>query len=473
MRFRREEIQSFHATDYDIDPRAGIVLLRYAFSGPDGSGPGAADMLEFEERIDLGGPVHLDPEQQTSFEYLVRLLHAVAGTSYYKAAAPGIVSIESGPLTPDELFFVQDVYDKGLREFAYKNGLPIPMQVEVRARSEQPRPVDGGAPLRGLAIPIGGGKDSIVVIEALRDLEPVLVAINPSPAALRVADTSGLRLVRLRRTIDPSLLELNSRGALNGHIPITAVISLMAIAAGYVHGYSTTVMALESSADEATRVDGSTEVNHQWSKSSECERELSQVLEGVAPGIAYGSALRDLSELEISRCFADLRQYHKAFRSCNRAFALTGATDGWCNSCPKCRFVFLMLATALDRKEMVGIFGSDLLGDPEQIDGFRDLFEIDRKPFECVGTRDESIEALSELAAGSEWAESAVVKALAPTTVPGPARRSPRQVLQTVRAAAESISGTGAAASVNSPLVSSGESVGARQGMARGSIRSA
>jgi hypothetical protein len=459
MRFRREEIQSFHATDYDVDPRAGIVLLRYAFSGLDGTGPGADDLVEFEERIDLGGPVHLDPEQERSFEHLVRLLHAVAGTSYYKAAAPGIVSIESGPLTPHELVFVHDVYDKGLREFAYKNGLPIPMQVEVRARSEQAPPIDGGAPLPGLAIPIGGGKDSIVVIEALRDLEPLLVAINPSPAALRVADTSGLELVSLRRTIDPSLLELNACGALNGHIPITAVISLMAIAAGYVHGYSTTVMALEGSADEATRLDGSAEVNHQWSKSSECERELSLVLEEVAPGIAYGSALRELSELEISRCFADLRQFHTVFRSCNRAFALTGATDGWCNSCPKCRFVYLMLATALDREEMVGIFGSDLLGDPEQVDGFRDLLEIDRKPFECVGTRDESIEALSELAAGSDWAESAVVKALAPTIAsgslgslgslrspgspgsPGSARRSPQQVLQTVRAAAEAISG--------------------------------
>ena len=114
------------------------MLLRYAFSGLDRTGPGAGDLVEFEERIDLGGPVHLDREQERPFEHLVRLLHAVAGTSYYKAAAPGIVSIESGSLTPDELVFVHDVYDKGLREFAYKNGLPIPMQVEVRALGGPP-----------------------------------------------------------------------------------------------------------------------------------------------------------------------------------------------------------------------------------------------------------------------------------------------------------------------------------------------
>jgi len=406
MRFRREEIESFHATDYDFDPRTGIVLLRYAFSGTSPSAHSAqsgqsAQAVSFEERIDLGGPLHLDAAQEAGFEHLVRLLHAVAGTSYYKAAAPGKVSIESGPLTQLELDFVKDVYDKGLREFAYKNGLRIPLEVEVEAKVEQARTPESGGPAQGLAVPIGGGKDSIVVIEALRDMGPCLVAVNPAPAASRVAQAAGLELVCIKRKIDPALLELNRSGALNGHVPITALISLMTVAAGYAHGYSTTVMALEGSADEATRLHGSAEINHQWSKSSECEHELASVLGGVAPGIGYGSALRELSELEISGCFAGLRKYHTVFRSCNRAFSLTDAHDGWCNACPKCRFVYLMLATALGREEMVTIFGSDLLGDPEQIDGFRDLVDVDRKPFECVGTREESIEAFSELAASS------------------------------------------------------------------------
>ncbi len=435
MRFRREEIESFHATDYDIDPGSGIVSLRYAFSG-------AAAPVSFEERIDLGGPFHLDPAQQACFEHLVRLLHAVAGTSYFKAAAPGVVAIESGPLTPSELEFVNDVYDKGLREFAYKNRLGIPVEVEVRAEVVQARAPASGGPAQGLAVPIGGGKDSIVVIEALREIGPTLVAVNPAPAAHRVAEAAGLELVCIKRSIDPALFELNHAGALNGHVPITALISLVTVAAGYAHGYSTTVMALEGSADEATRLHGSAEINHQWSKSSDCEHELARVLEGVAPGIGYGSVLRELSELEISGCFAGLRKYHAVFRSCNRSFSLSGASDGWCNACPKCRFVYLMLATALGREEMVAIFGSDLLGDPEQIEGFRDLFDVDRKPFECVGTREESVEALSELAASSSWAGSVVVRALAPVVgarSQASARRSPRQVLETVRAAAERI----------------------------------
>jgi hypothetical protein len=117
MDIRREEIESFHATDFDFDPSSGTVYLRYCFS-PE---------LRFEERFELGRPLHLDPGQQEGFERILRLLHAAAGTSYYKAFAPQIVSIESGPLTAAEHRLVSDLYDKGLREFAFTNRLGVPL----------------------------------------------------------------------------------------------------------------------------------------------------------------------------------------------------------------------------------------------------------------------------------------------------------------------------------------------------------
>ena len=487
MHFRREEIESFHATDYDFDPGTGIIILRYGFEGGSpgqdhrgsggrggrgrgghGRGGGAAPQgITFEEQIDLGGPLRLDASQEAAFERIVRVIHAAAGTSYYKAAAPPIVSIDSGPLTAFELRLVEDLYDKGLREFAYKNGLPVPVPVEVRARVEQTPEsgrADGGTigdkadgdPPEGLGIPVGGGKDSIVVVEALRDMRPLLVGVNPSPATRRVAEVAGLDLVSLGRKIDPSLLDLNAAGALNGHVPITAVISLIAVAAGYVHGYSATVMSLEGSSDEATRRIGETDVNHQWSKSTDCEVQLQKVLASVSGGIRYGSVLRGLSELEIGRCFAGLPGYHQVFRSCNRAFTLSGARDGWCNDCPKCRFVYLTLATSLGREEMIGIFGEDLLGAEDQTDGFLDLFDSDRKPFECVGTRTESIAAFEELFVSPVWSGSVVVKAirsiLQPVASPGlgaqglgtqdpGVRRSGEDVLREVRRAAELLIG--------------------------------
>jgi UDP-N-acetyl-alpha-D-muramoyl-L-alanyl-L-glutamate epimerase len=449
MRFRREEIKSFHATDYDFDPRTGTVFLRYAFEDL------ARERIAFEERIELGGPLRLGEHQERAFERILRLIHAAAGTSYYKAAAPPVVSVDSGPLTASERLFVEDLYDKGLREFAFKNSLPVPLRIEVHAEesaesgeSADRREAGDGDPPDGLGIPIGGGKDSIVVVEALRDLKPLLIGVNPAPASRRVADVAGLELVSVSRTLDPLLFELNESGALNGHVPITAVISLIAVAAGYVHGYSTTVLALEGSSDEATRLIGDIEINHQWSKSTECEVEIAGALRAISPGVRYGSVLRGLSELEIGRCFAKLAQYHHIFRSCNRAFSLSGAVDGWCNDCPKCRFVYLTLATSMSRDELVAIFGADLLGSAEQVDGFRDLFDSDRKPFECVGTRSESIAAFEELFSSPVWSGSVVVEQVRSFL---PAERqdesstlrssSGEDVLRTVRRAADSIIG--------------------------------
>jgi UDP-N-acetyl-alpha-D-muramoyl-L-alanyl-L-glutamate epimerase len=444
MQIGREEIQSFHATGFDFDSRSGVVNLRYSLSS-----------IHFEELIDLGGPLRLDPSQEHAFERVLRLLHAAAGTSYYKAAAPPVVSIESGPLTPAEHALISALYDKGLREFAFRNGLQIPLDIELRATIEDSKPgTSASGPGPALAVPIGGGKDSIVLVEALKDQTPVLVAVNASPAALRISRQSGLELVRIERRLDESLVDLNRNGALNGHVPVTAIVSLAVVAAGYAHGYSTTVMALEGSADEATRMVNGCDVNHQWSKTSEFESALRAVLLGISPQIRYGSALRRLSELEIAAAFARMSGYHHSFRSCNRAFSLSDPFDGWCCNCPKCRFVYLMLATVMESEELTRIFGKDLFSDPDQSQGFCDLLETDRKPFECVGTLEESVTAFREVIASGQSNGSPVLDAVAPlleerakaedSTGAGatdPRRRTPEEVLDTVKKDSREVGG--------------------------------
>jgi len=67
-----------------------------------------------------------------------------------------------------------------------------------------------------------------VLVEALKATNPppglatLLVAVNPQPAMRRTADIAGLPLASITRTVSPRLLDLNSAGALNGHVPITA-----------------------------------------------------------------------------------------------------------------------------------------------------------------------------------------------------------------------------------------------------------
>ncbi len=440
MALRPEDIEAFRITGFDFDAASSTAVFRYALD----------DVAAFEERIEFAAegrrPLALSPDQERGLADCLRLLHLAAGVSYYKAAAPSRIIVTS-PLTAGERRFCRDLYDHGLREFAYRNGLEVPRRFEIDAPPSAGDRGPTAPPAPGLGIPVGGGKDSITVVDALRHLRPLLVSVNGHPAARRVAAVAGLELAVIRRTISPELLELNRAGARNGHVPVTAIVSLITVAAGFLFGYDTTVMALESSADDPTRAaatDGATvgatdessaavpvEVNHQWSKSLAFERELQETLrQSVHPGVRYLSALRDVSDLQIAASFAGLTRYHPVFRSCNRAFGLHSTFDGWCRQCPKCRFVYLTLATALGPPELVAIFGGDMLADAAQTEGFRDLLEEGRKPFECVGTRQESLLAFRRLRRDPRWRDAPVLVALGPVieslddagAEPGPSR---------------------------------------------------
>ena len=65
-------------------------------------------------------------------------------------------------------------------------------------------------------------------------------------------------------------------------------------------------------------------------------------------------------------------------------------TDIWCGNCPKCLFVYIILSPFLEEKELIDIFGKNMLNDESLVDTFEKLVGLQlEKPFECVGSRDE------------------------------------------------------------------------------------
>jgi hypothetical protein len=407
-RFDPGSIQRFRVVDRTFDSTTRIARLRYAFD----------DGEQFEELITFETePTQPVPALGEGFDRALLHLHIAAGTSYYKAAAPPVVEVESTGLTAAEREFHRRLYDDGLREFAVTNGMSVPRTVLIRSAD---RPTPAGPPISpartgGLVVPIGGGKDSMVLIEAVRSLRPRLFAVNPHPLTIALAEQSGLELVVVRRRLSPTLTRLNRDGALNGHVPITAIISLIAVVGSFLYGYDAIAMAVERSASEETVLVDGVPVNHQFSKSLEFERLLAELVAGsIDPGLVYGSALRPYSELAIGRAFAGLGKYQDTFCSCNTAFRQGAAPeDRWCGHCPKCRFVALVLAPFLTPEAVAAIIGRDLFADPDQIAGFAALMSDDDKPFECVGERRESAVALRLLADQPAWKESTVVAALA------------------------------------------------------------
>ncbi|MEU5963509.1 hypothetical protein ABZ777_20085 [Micromonospora parva] len=403
-------MDAFTFPSYSIDFATGEVLFDYALTGPAGE-------QRFTEVITLPLPAE-PPSDETvaTLNRVLEVLHLVAGVSYYKAAAPPRLVLPA-PLGAATVDYVTAIYTKGLAEYAYRNQLPHVLQLrpEVPAGTpESPRVYDD-SDRRPLSA-VGGGKDSIVSLEALRraELDPVPFSVNPNHVIVAVNEASGLVPLAARRRIDPVLFDLNAAGALNGHIPVTAINSLIAVATAVLHGLGPVVMSNERSASDPNLVWNGHEINHQWSKGVEAEGLLrASLAEHAGLTEPYFSLLRSLSELHIARLFAEFTRYDDVVTSCNQAFKLRDASERWCRDCPKCRFVFLAMAPFMLRERVTHIFGGDLLADESQIPGYRELLGVDgHKPFECVGEVEESVVALGLLAEQDQWRDAPVIQAL-------------------------------------------------------------
>jgi hypothetical protein len=404
--FDKHQVATFHFVRCALDVETGVAQLVYAFD----DGP------ELTETVTVpGAPFVLDAARAQAVEQALRLLHLFAGVSYYKAGVPDDVRIDSYSIDAETAALVETVYLNGLGEFAYRNGLNL--------RGRFRLPVQGQAlqaPALGLRehalVAIGGGKDSLVSIEALRVLgiAETVTWIGGSQLIRACAERTGLPTLNIGRVLAPELFELNRQGAWNGHIPVTAVNSAIMVLAALLQGVDQVVFSNERSASYGSQIPGTGEVNHQWSKGWAFEQAFGEHLEKhVAADLHYYSLLRPLSELAVARQFAKTDFYDAHFSSCNRNFHILGErpVNRWCGVCPKCHFVFLALAPFMPKMRLVRIFGRNLLDDVEQAGGFDALLEFqDHKPFECVGEGRESRAAMATLATRPEWNEDALVK---------------------------------------------------------------
>ena len=417
---QRPSAELFRFLDAQFDPGTGQAQLAYAFD----DGPPLVEKLRFPVPASWQ-----DSARIAAFERALALLHLVAGVSYWKATLAPRFEFSPGPLNahgqdalPEPLAnFLESTWRLGLGEFAYVNDLDLRSRLHIPSRPGSAEGKAGELGLRsGALVAIGGGKDSLVSLEALRHAQ---IPVRPTVvgASSLIAETvavSGLPLLRIERHLAPELLALNEAGAWNGHVPVTAINMAILACAAVLLDTRWVVFSNERSAEEPTlhTPDGEP-VNHQYSKSLAFERAFQSVTRRyVASDLRVFSLLRSLGEAAVTRQFSRLRDYHPVFSSCNRNFHRDGARiDGrWCGDCPKCRFTTLALAPWLTPAEVTAIVGSNLLDDPAQETGFRELAALGHdKPFECVGTAEESRALLARLSADPAWCEFEVVKRLA------------------------------------------------------------
>lgn len=392
--------KSFTAMTIDgYDFVDGTFTAHYTLRGPHD--------YSFAEVVNFSGALG----ERRPDDRLLRLLTLTCSLSYYKAAAPPRIDI-GFPTAEFELQYLRELITGGLGEFAYRNSLPDALNPAVSGPLRDhavPSSDEGWDAGRDPLVPVGGGKDSVVTIEALKraGMRPMLFSVNKFDPIDRCIEISGLDAARVTRSIDRRLIEANGAGAYNGHVPVTAINSVIGLIVADANGLGPVVLSNERSSNVGNVSWLGHDVNHQWSKSILYETLLRDTLRrlGFNPD-RYFSLLRALSESEIADRFRACSAYFRAFISCNRPFAIDAGRRGatWCGHCPKCLFVFALMAPRLGRAEVEAIFGRNLFAESDNRPGFEDIFGLGvHKPFECVGEYYEAAEALLAVLDDDQW----------------------------------------------------------------------
>jgi len=329
--------------------------------------------------------------------------------SYWKATCSPEIEIQAGYLNKDQIKWWKDLIINGMGQFFYENKInwrqPDFLKIKSSHRDGFPAGRREAIPVKNslkdrYLVPVGGGRDSIVTLEDLkkRKKEISCFLVSPTKAARKIVKIAGIRnSVIVGRKIVPALLELNKKGYLNGHTPFTAVLSFLSVFCAVLFNYKHIAFSNEKSSNEGNVKYLGKVINHQRSKSFEFEqkfRDYSQKY--LTPGVEYFSFLRPLYDIQIAKLFSKYPEYFPVFLSCNVAYQTTSGTKKptkkWCGNCPKCLFIFATLYPFVEEKKLIKIFKKNLFEDKTLLPVMEQLIgERGFKPFECIGTKKESL----------------------------------------------------------------------------------
>ncbi|MCF6343520.1 MAG: hypothetical protein L3J15_02425 [Devosiaceae bacterium] len=374
--------------------------------------------LNFEEKLFFQEEADLDILNSQSFERLVSLAACILGVSYYKLLAPYEIDASDLSLSQDEQKLVLDIYENGLGEFFARNNLKRYGKIKLSANinnQQKEKPLK----LRSrILLPIGGGKDSLVSVQLLEKakLDFMPFAVNPKGPIISSIEKIERQPIYVKRILDKEMIRLSQQpNYYNGHVPSTAINSIIATLCAVLYDYKYIALSNERSASEGNIEFDGREVNHQYSKSFDFEKMFNNVISDATGGeLQYFSLLRPFSEVKIAKIFARENRFDRVFSSCNQNFKLAGH-DGrlWCTNCPKCHFTFLILAPNMDKNRLNEIFGHNLLDVEKNENAYRELTGLKgHKPWECVGEILEAAAMIYALSKNEQYQNDIIVSKL-------------------------------------------------------------
>jgi hypothetical protein len=337
--------------------------------------------------------------------------------SYWKATCSPKIIIEAGFLNKEQINWWKDLINNGMGQFFYENKINFTgknfLDI-INGEKESKSEIYQGKFKNQVLVPIGGGKDSIVTLEILKKAKQEIscFSLNPNDSSRQIIKVSGFKNpILVERKIDKKLIELNQNGFLNGHTPFSAYLAFLSLLLAVIFDKKYIAFSNERSSNEGNIKYLGRIINHQYSKSFNFEQKFRKYSKKyLAKNIEYFSFLRPLYEIQIAKLFSRYPKYFDVFLSCNEALktysGIKKPAGKWCGKCPKCLFVFMILYPFIKKGELIKIFGMNLLdpeGKPSASYGARKkmlalmlelIGERKFKPFECVGTKKESLAAL-------------------------------------------------------------------------------
>lgn len=384
----RNDYPLFYYHGFEIDDKKEELFITYDFE--------IKGLVRFNPtlRVPKSNESNYDKELLNNIIFSAGLAEI---PSYWKATCSPKIIIECGSLNEGQSKWVKKLIYNGLGEFFYVNKIKADINdfVSIESHGKDLVKKTDNKVYDGYLIAVGGGKDSLTSLEILKDIpNKKAFIINNRKVCFDGANKAGIEdkdIINVERLFDKKIIDLNKRGFLNGHTPISSCIAFISYLTAYVNGIRCVVLSNEASANESSVM--GTSINHQYSKSLEFENDFrSFTSKYLTDKVEYFSLLRPLSELEIMKIFTKYPKYFNHFISCNNGGKRKniGKTDGWCLTCAKCLFIYLLMSNFVNQDEMIKIFGENLLDKKEMLNYFLELLgKTESKPFECVGTIEE------------------------------------------------------------------------------------
>lgn len=391
----RKSYQNFFYRSYEVNELDDKYEFIFHFDIP--------NLSSFNPRIVIEKDTIINNNNKKYIDYLVFHIGLVELISYWKCTCSPNVIIEAGILNEEQINWFKKLYYYGLGEFLYLNSIEISIEdlMNIKCTGTNIELEDVKYNGIGNLIAIGGGKDSTVSLELLNNMDNTCFMINPKEPGIECIKVAGYNnYLKIDRYIDKKLLEINSKGFLNGHTPFSALVAFVSYLSAYLTNKKYIILSNEGSANESTVL--GTDINHQYSKTYEFENDFNEYSKKYFKlNIKYFSLLRCLSEFQIAMLFSNYKKYHHIFKSCN-----VGSKNipwKWCCNCPKCLFVYIILSPFLAKEELVSIFKEDMYSNRDLLPIFLELLGYaETKPFECVGTYSEVRYAVSLIINESE-----------------------------------------------------------------------